>query len=101
MSQRSKASLTVDDLRHPYARRKNNPPAGLATQKPVAHHPPRRYEYNPHLDPQLVWAGKEECSEIQIESLPLHIHEYIAPKAIIQGLQRSEPRSPNFLARRS
>ncbi len=48
-----KKSKQVEDYRHEEATRPNNPPAGLAwqdTEKP----PKRKFEYDPHLDPQLV-----------------------------------------------
>lgn len=46
----------VKDYRH-QEKRPNNPPAGLATYDRTA--PSRNiYDYDPHLDPQLVWAGK-------------------------------------------
>ncbi len=48
----------VKDYRHE-EKRPNNPPAGLATYDKTA--PSRKqYAYDPHLDPQLVWAGKAE-----------------------------------------
>jgi hypothetical protein len=36
------------DYRHDRARRKNNPPAGLAAQGRIAERPTERYAYNPH-----------------------------------------------------
>ncbi|MCX7731749.1 MAG: hypothetical protein N2248_01100 [candidate division WOR-3 bacterium] len=52
----------VDDYRHNRsARRKNNPPAGLAPTFTAAHERQvEKYQYDPHLDPHLVWAGKAE-----------------------------------------
>ena len=48
----------VKDYRHE-EKRPNNPPAGLATSGHTA--PSRKvYDYDPHLDPRLVWAGKTE-----------------------------------------
>ena len=47
----------VKDYRHE-DKRPNNPPAGLATYDHTL--PSRKiYDYDPHLDPQLVWAGKK------------------------------------------
>lgn len=49
--------IPISDCEHPMARRANNPPVGLAhlgrDETPV-----RVLSYDPHLDPQLVWAGK-------------------------------------------
>ena len=50
----------VKDFRHDSARRKNNPPAGIAPTYEVRERGPRQYAYDPHLDPQLQWAGKAE-----------------------------------------
>ncbi|MDW8058328.1 MAG: site-specific DNA-methyltransferase, partial [Bacteroidia bacterium] len=96
-----KSSPTVDDLRHPTAQRPNNPPAGLMDEQRTA--PPQRkaYAYDPYLDPQLVWAGKEERSTFEVDILPLHTHERIAPKAIIEALQRPEPPQPSLFGEAS
>jgi len=44
----------VADFRHADARRKNNPPAGIAPTYESRERQTTRYEYDPHLDPQLV-----------------------------------------------
>jgi adenine-specific DNA-methyltransferase len=43
----------VADYRYDHAKRKNNPPAGLAAQGRIAEQPRERYAYNPHLPPVL------------------------------------------------
>jgi adenine-specific DNA-methyltransferase len=50
----------VRDFRHAEARRKNYPPAAIAPTYEVREREARRYSYDPHLDPQLQWAGKAE-----------------------------------------
>lgn len=48
----------VDSYRHEAKIRKNAPPVGLAsydTLKPK----PKRFDYEPDLDPQLIWSGKK------------------------------------------
>ncbi len=58
---RKAAPPQVSDYRHDEAKRKNNPEVGLANFEKRPRRPPRqRYEYDPHRDPQLVWAGKAE-----------------------------------------
>jgi hypothetical protein len=48
----------VKDYRHD-AKRKNNPPVGMVTYEPKVQEVRKQaYAYNPHLSPQLVWAGK-------------------------------------------
>lgn len=49
----------IEAYKHEKTTRKNAVPVGLAsydTAKPK----PKKYEYDPHLDPQFVWAGKAE-----------------------------------------
>ena len=66
----------VEVYRHENDTRKNAVPVGLAsydTAKPK----PKKYEYDPHLDPQLVWAGKKEHTSFEVPTVSLHIHERI------------------------
>ena len=69
---------SVRDFRHAEARRKNNPPAGIAPTYEVRERQTKQYAYDPHLDPQLVWAGKAEHTSFEVEVVPLHIHERIS-----------------------
>ena len=41
----------VQDYRHDTAKRKNNPPAGIAAQGKIQETPKQEYAYNPHLPP--------------------------------------------------
>jgi len=76
----------VKDYRHEEPRL-NNPPAGLVTYDRT---PASRtvYSYDPHLDPQLVWAGKAERLSFDVENVALHIHERISTAAIMRAVQR-------------
>ena len=78
------------DYRHDEAKRKNNPPAGLVEfDKP----PPRKkkdYAYDPHLDPQLQWAGKAEHTSFEVDTVSLHIHERVSTQAILRAVKRDE-----------
>lgn len=49
----------VEAYRHEANKRKNAVPVCLASYN-ISKHKPKKYEYDPHLDPQLVWAGKAE-----------------------------------------
>ncbi len=71
----------VRDFRHTEARRKNNPPAGIAPTFEVRQQVTRSYTYDPHLDPQLVWAGKAEHTSFEVDVVSLHIHERISTRA--------------------
>ena len=43
----------IQDYRHDTAKRKNNPPAGIAAQGKIRETPKQEYAYNPHLPPNL------------------------------------------------
>ncbi len=89
------AGEKVKDYRHE-EKRPNNPPAGLATYDKTL--PSRKvYDYDPHLDPQLVWAGKKEHASFEVENVALHIHERISTAAIVRAVQR-EPLQRDFFA---
>ncbi|MCX7599155.1 MAG: site-specific DNA-methyltransferase, partial [Armatimonadetes bacterium] len=97
----------VQDYRY-LEKRKNNPEAGLAEYDRQPRGPRKRYNYDPHLQPQLVWAGKPglkaQWDEIwepdqmsfEVDTVSLHVHERVAPKAIIQGLRRPRPKQPSL-----
>src|SRR6266480_7829346 len=90
----TKKTKRVEDYRHEEATRLNNPPAGLAwqdTEKP----PKRRFEYDPHLDPQLVWAGKAERTSFEVEAPSIHVHERLSTEAILRAVQK-EPAQPSL-----
>jgi len=50
----------IESYEHRDKERVNNPPVGLVTPEtdPDAGDKKKTYAYDPHLDPQLVWAGK-------------------------------------------
>jgi len=84
-------SKEILDYRHKDVKRKNNPEEGLATYLPEEHET-KKYEYDPHLDPQLVWAGKAEHTSFNVPVVPLHIHERITPKSIVDALKKRRDR---------
>ncbi len=81
----------VHDFRHAEARRKNNPPAGIAPTYEARERKTTRYAYDPHLDPQLVWAGKAERTSFEVDVVSLHIHESISTRAILDAVRRPQP----------
>jgi len=52
----------------------------------------KRYDYDPSLDPQLIWAGKKEAGpEMEVSTVPIYVQEKVASEAIIARLkQRSD-----------
>ena len=48
----------------------------------------KKYDYDPSLDPQLVWSGKKEAgSEFEVSTVPIYVQEKVAPEAIIARLK--------------
>src|SRR4030042_3186074 len=87
----------VEAYRHKTETRKNAIPVGLASYD-TSKHKPKKYLYDPHLDPQLVWTGKAENISFEVPTVSLHIHERIAPEAIIRSFRR-ESAQPDLLAK--
>jgi adenine-specific DNA-methyltransferase len=78
----------IEQYAHADKRRANNPPVGLVTPATDPTDPPKRtYQYDPHLDPQLVWAGKAERTSFDVPTVSLHVHERIDPKTIIKAVR--------------
>jgi len=63
---------------------------GLVTPEtdPDAGQEKKRYAYDPHLDPQLVWAGKAEHTSFEVPTVSLHVHERIDPRTIIEAVRK-------------
>jgi adenine-specific DNA-methyltransferase len=94
----------IDRYEHRDKKRINNPPVGLVTPEtdpvtpthktydyvtPVPSVKPRQeLDYDPHLDPQLVWAGKKEHSSFEVPTVSLHVHERIDPHTIIEAVRK-------------
>ena len=78
----------IDQYNHKGQTRLNNPPVGLVTPETDKLNGRTRYEYDPHLDPQLIWAGKAEHSTLQVPRVSLHVHERIDPRTIIEALRQ-------------
>jgi len=87
----------VKDYRYDQDKRKHIPEAGLGEYDKVAEKK-IKYKYDPHLDPQLQWSGKDERQEIEVDLVSLHIHERVSTKAIIDGIQKEEPRQLGLFA---
>jgi len=60
----------VGDYRHDEAKRKNNPPAGIAPACEVQERKTVRYDYDPHLDPRLEWSSKKEHTSFEVGAHP-------------------------------
>jgi adenine-specific DNA-methyltransferase len=79
----------IESYEHRDKQRVNNPPVGLVTPDTDPDAGARKtYAYDPHLDPQLVWAGKAEHTSFELPTVSLHVHERIDPRAIIEAVKR-------------
>ena len=71
------------------AKRVNNPSVGIADMASDAQDPDTQYQFDPHLQPQLIWHGKRQRDQLDIPLQPLHIHERIDPRAIVRAVQKT------------
>jgi adenine-specific DNA-methyltransferase len=78
----------IEQYDHKDKTRANNPPVGLVTPRTDPDQGKKTYQYDPHLDPQLVWAGKAERCSFEIPTVSLHVHERIDPRTIIRAVQK-------------
>jgi adenine-specific DNA-methyltransferase len=113
----------IDRYEHKDKKRINNPPVGLVdpeTDPLLPTHktydyvtpvpsipkggPAVNYDYDPHLDPQLVWAGKKEHTSFDVPTVSLHVHERIDPATIIEAVRKRNgdktPEQPSLFERR-
>ncbi len=78
----------IEQYDHKGKKRVNNPPVGLVTPETDKETGKRQYAYDPHLDPQLVWAGKAERTSFEVPTVSLHVHERIDPRTIIEAVRK-------------
>ena len=87
--------VPVEDYEHRDAKRTNNPPAGLA-HLDRDETPTRTLSYDPHLDPQLVWAGKAEHQRVEVPAPSIHVHEELSAQRILGSVRRQRLQQPLF-----
>ena len=78
----------IEQYEHKDKKRINNPPVDLVTPETDKKEGKKTYSYDPHLDPQLVWAGKAEHTSFEVPTVSLHVHERIDPRTIIQAVRK-------------
>ncbi len=80
----------IESYSHGGEERANNPPAGLVTPKTDPDKGEKKtWQHDPHLDPQLQWAGKAEHTSFAVPTQSLHVHERIDPRTIIEAVRNS------------
>lgn len=77
----------VEAYTHDDKKRTNNPPVGMA-QHDKAEERVKTYQFDPHLDPTLQWAGKAEGMSFDVPTSSIHIHESIKPHSIIARVMK-------------
>lgn len=81
----------IDSYDHKGAERVNIPQVGLVKPETDPDTGKRKsYQYDPHLDPQLQWAGKAERTSFEVPTASLHIHERIDPRRIVDTVRKQE-----------
>ena len=82
------AKRPIESYDHRDKERMNNPPVGLVTPETDRDAGRKTYAYDPHLDPQLQWAGKAEHTSFEVPTVSLHVHERIDPRSIIEATRK-------------
>ncbi len=78
----------VDAYEHKEYERANNPKAGYARYDRVKEET-TKYAYDPHIDPTLQWAGKQEGTSFEVPTSSIHIHESIKPHKILRKVMKA------------
>lgn len=77
----------IEAYTHDDKKRTNNPPVGMA-QHDRSEEKIKTYQFDPHLDPTLQWAGKAEGMSFEVPTSSIHIHESIKPHSIIARVMK-------------
>ena len=93
---RRKAGRDIETYAHTDKERVNNPPVGLVTPDTDRDAGRRTYAHDPHLDPQLSWAGKAEHTSFEVPTVSLHVHERIDPRTVIEAVRKRNGTQPQM-----
>ena len=94
--QGNKAKREIKTYAHTDKERVNNPPVGLVTPETDQDTGKKTYAHDPHLDPQLVWAGKAEHTSFEVPTVSLHVHERIDPRTVIEAVRKRNGAEPQL-----
>ena len=78
----------IENYAHSGKERVNNPPVGLVTPETDEDAGKKGYRHDPHIDPQLSWAGKAEHTSFEVPTVSLHVHERVDPRTIIEAVRK-------------
>lgn len=88
-----KYKKNIEQYKHKDKTRLNNPQVGMVSEGNDPDGSKKHYSYDPHLDPSLIWAGKKEQSELDVDTVSIHVHERIDPKTIIHQVHKDSVNS--------
>ncbi len=83
----------IDHYEHPDTL-PNNPTQELSGFAEDEENAPTRYPRDVALDPQLVWKGKDQQNDtdLEVQAVPIYAQEHIQPQAIIENLRAQQQR---------
>ena len=82
------AKKDIESYAHRDKERANNPPVGLVTPATDKDAGRKTYAHDPHIDPELSWAGKAEHASFEVPTVSLHVHERIDPRTIVEAVRK-------------
>lgn len=85
--------IELESYDHRDKKRVNNPSVGLVTAQTDKTTGKSPYQYDPHIDPSLQWAGKAERMSFEVPNISLHIHERVDAKTIAKSFIKTQERS--------
>ena len=83
-----KRKRNIENYAHRDKERANNPPVGLVTPETDQDAGRKTYAHDPHIDPQLSWAGKAEHTAFEVPTVSLHVHERIDPRTVVEAVRK-------------
>ena len=83
-----KRKRDIENYAHSDKERVNNPPVGLVDANNDPEAEAAAYAHDPHIDPQLSWAGKAEHTSFEVPTVSLHVHERIDPRTIVEAVRK-------------
>ena len=89
----------IESYAHRDKERANNPPVGLVTPATDKDAGKKTYAHDPHIAPELSWAGKAEHMAFEVPTVSLHVHERIDPRTIVEAVRKrnGDPASQHSL----
>ena len=84
----------IQSYAHTDKERPNNPPVGLVTPETDKDAAKKTYAHDPHIDPELSWAGKTERTSFEVPTVSLHVHERIDSRTIVEAVRKRNGQGP-------